>query len=52
MDECQKTFSISGYITDEKTGESLIGATVIIEELPGKGTVTTIIPNYPGGYSW
>src|ERR1035437_7119934 len=33
----QQHFTISGYIRDAKNGEDLIGATVIIKELPGKG---------------
>ncbi len=38
--QAQESYTISGYITDDKSGESLIGATIIIEELSGKGTVT------------
>ena len=33
----QQHFTISGYIRDTKNGEDLIGATVIVKELPGKG---------------
>lgn len=44
----QKTFSISGNVRDAKTGEDLIGATVTIKELPGKGTST----NSYGFYSF
>ena len=36
----QQKFTISGFIKDAKTGENLIGATVIIKELQGKGTGT------------
>jgi len=46
--EAQSTFSISGNVKDAKTGEDLIGATVIIKELPGKGSVT----NSYGFYSF
>ena len=43
----QKKFTISGTITDKSTGETLIGATVRIKELPQSGTTTN---NY-GFYS-
>jgi hypothetical protein len=43
----QKTFVISGTIKDEATGETLIGASVRIQELPQIGTATN---NY-GFYS-
>lgn len=36
----QKKYTISGTIKDEATGEQLIGATVIIKELPQSGTAT------------
>jgi hypothetical protein len=36
----QKKFTISGYIKDSKTGEELIGATIIIKEIPATGTST------------
>jgi len=36
----QQKFTISGYIKDAKTGENLIGATLTIKELQGKGTGT------------
>ena len=36
----QQKFTISGFIKDAKTGENLIGATVTIKELQGKGTGT------------
>lgn len=36
----QQKFTISGYIKDAKTGENLIGATITIKELQGKGTGT------------
>ncbi|HEY4325717.1 MAG TPA: TonB-dependent receptor, partial [Mucilaginibacter sp.] len=36
----QKKFTISGTITDKSTGETLIGATVRIKELPQNGTAT------------
>ncbi len=36
----QQKYTISGFIKDAKTGENLIGATVAVDELSGKGTVT------------
>lgn len=36
----QSKFTISGYVKDASTGEDLIGATVIIKELPGVGAST------------
>jgi len=33
----QQHFTISGYIRDAKNGEDLIGATITVKELPGKG---------------
>ncbi len=36
----QQKYTISGFIKDAKTGENLIGATVTIKELQGKGTGT------------
>ena len=36
----QKKYTISGTIKDESTGETLIGATVRIKELPQSGTIT------------
>jgi hypothetical protein len=36
----QKKYTISGTIKDEATGEQLIGATVVIKELPQSGTAT------------
>ncbi|HWD87919.1 MAG TPA: TonB-dependent receptor [Mucilaginibacter sp.] len=36
----QKRFTISGTIKDQSTGETLIGATVRIKELPQSGTIT------------
>ncbi len=38
--QAQNKYTISGTVTDAKTGEELIGAAVTIEELPGKGGVT------------
>ncbi len=35
----QEKYTISGTISDAETGETMIGATVIIKELPGTGTV-------------
>ena len=36
----QQKFTISGYIKDVNTGENLIGATITIKELQGKGAGT------------
>ncbi len=36
----QQKFTLSGFVKDAKTGENLIGATVTIKELQGKGTGT------------
>jgi hypothetical protein len=36
----QQRFTISGYIRDAKTGEDLIGGTIAIKGLSGKGAVT------------
>jgi hypothetical protein len=36
----QKKFTVSGTIRDESTGEQLIGASVIIKELPKNGAAT------------
>jgi hypothetical protein len=35
----QNKYTISGTISDAETGETMIGATLLIEELPGIGTV-------------
>ena len=36
----QSAFSLSGTLKDQKTGETLIGATLRVEELPASGAVT------------
>ena len=36
----QQKYTLSGFVKDAKTGENLIGATVTIKELQGKGTGT------------
>jgi hypothetical protein len=36
----QQKYTISGYVKDVKSGENLIGATISIKELQGKGTGT------------
>lgn len=36
----QQQYTINGYVRDAKTGEELIGATVSIKELSGKGAST------------
>jgi uncharacterized membrane protein len=53
--ERQKTYTISGKVTDIQNGESLIGATIYIAEKKA-GTVTDIYGNYslslpPGEYT-
>ncbi len=49
----KKLFSVSGYVKDKKTGESLIGANVYLEELSlGAATNNTgyfVIPEVPAG---
>ena len=42
----QNQHTISGYIRDNSTGEEMIGATVMVEELPGTGTVTNVYGYY------
>ncbi|MDR3653908.1 MAG: TonB-dependent receptor [Paludibacter sp.] len=42
----QQHYTISGYIRDAKTGEDMIGATVSIKELPGKGSVANAYGYY------
>ena len=36
----QKNYTLSGYIKDSKTGEELIGAVVVIKEIPATGVST------------
>jgi hypothetical protein len=36
----QNKFTISGYINDQKTGEELIGASIVVNELKNVGTTT------------
>ncbi|MEI7829388.1 MAG: TonB-dependent receptor [Prolixibacteraceae bacterium] len=36
----QQKYTISGYVKDSKSGENLIGATISIKELKGRGTGT------------
>ncbi len=45
-EEYSTNYSIKGYITDKSTGESLIGATIMIEELS-----TGVVTNVYGFYS-
>lgn len=42
-----QNFSISGNLTDNSNGESLAGASILIKELPNKGTMS----NFYGFYS-
>ena len=43
----QEKFTISGYVSDIKNGETLIGANIYIKEQPEQGTIT----NHYGFYS-
>jgi hypothetical protein len=50
-----KTFTLSGYIKDKSTGETLIGANVVDLDNPGSGTITNTYGFYsislePGTY--
>jgi outer membrane receptor for ferrienterochelin and colicin len=42
----QEAFTISGTITDKSTGETLIGVTVRVAELPKKGAITNKYGQY------
>ena len=42
----QQHHTLSGYIRDAKTGEDIIGAHVMIKELPGKGSSTNTYGYY------
>jgi len=42
----QQKFTLSGYVKDAKTGENLIGATITIKEIKGKGTGTNAYGYY------
>jgi hypothetical protein len=44
--QAQENYSISGIISDEETGETMIGAAVSILEIPGTGTVTNAYGYY------
>ena len=51
-----QSLTVSGYVRDAKTGETLIGATVAVKERPGTGTVTNAYGYYalslpPGNYT-
>ncbi len=51
----QEKYTLSGYVTDQTNGESLIGATVLIEDL-GSGNITNVYGFYsitvePGEYT-
>lgn len=54
--EARKYLTVSGYVKDNKTGETLIGSTVYIEPA-GKGTITNVYGFYslrlePGIYTF
>ena len=36
----QNTFTVSGYVTEAQTGESILGANIRIADQPGMGTIT------------
>ncbi len=42
----QGPYTISGFISDNGTGEEMIGANVLIEEMPGVGAVTNVYGYY------
>lgn len=42
----QETISVKGTITDAKTGDSLIGVSVVSKDSPGTGTITDIDGNF------
>ena len=42
----QENYSLSGTITDSSTGETMIGATVSVKELPGTGTISNAYGYY------
>jgi len=42
----QENYSLSGTITDSSTGETMIGATVSVRELPGTGTISNAYGYY------
>lgn len=52
----EEKFTVSGYVTDSETGESLIGANVYLKSEPQKGTLTNSYGFYslsiePGEYT-
>ena len=56
MTLAQTRYTLSGYIKDASTGEDLIGASVILANDPGRGTVTNLygffsIPLPEGSYT-
>ena len=42
----QKNYTISGIITDDETGETIIGATITVKELTATGTITNAYGYY------
>jgi hypothetical protein len=46
MTLAQTRYTVSGYIKDASTGEDLIGASVILANDPGRGTVTNLYGFY------
>ncbi len=45
-EQVRKKHTISGYVKDSKTGEALIGATIMLSELPQTGTVSNVYGFY------
>jgi hypothetical protein len=43
-----QNFTISGTIKDKNTGETLIGATILLPDLPARGTVWFLFPHRTG----
>jgi hypothetical protein len=42
----QEKYTISGIISDAETGETMIGATISVKELPATGTITNAYGYY------
>lgn len=42
----QDRYTISGYVRDGSSGEEMIGASVVVGELPGTGTITNVYGYY------
>ena len=42
----QENYTISGNLKDSETGEDIIGARILVEELPGTGAITNVYGFY------